>query len=480
MPKAMCRAGRHLAAVFFLFWLLYGGSLTVLAGSLSAYTKYAGVSLSPDGMAFTTDAGVKTYESYPAGYTVYTGETAAADPKTGEHYYTDANVSEVRISKWVVSWADSQCIHAISDIGYYHAIQYAYITCGRRYAQGWVAYCADCGKRLTDMAIYMNSTTARGIRTLPGSAEYYYLCPWCHGLEQGSGYSHSCKRVSANRYTVRYAANAPSGASVKGTMANTGHMYGNASLFEGNSAAAAGYGSTSLRRNAYVCEGYVFTGWNTKANGSGTAYGDGAAVLNLTSVNGGTVTLYAQWEKEKSAEPEYEPDTVPEDETDPEVQDETDPEPESETDPAPESGTDPVPEEGMNPDPEPQNDEEETLTLTAWITHSRAGYSGDFKSGEGGVLYFRAEGYAERVEVIFPSGFTAVFPELNKSYVYEEPAQTQEGSISFSVPLYMTPGAYQITVKAYREEEEAQVFPVLVVSEESVLDELRTRIRNNQ
>lgn len=36
-------------------------------------------------------------------------------------------------------------------------------------------------------------------------------------------------------------------------------------------------------------------GWNTKADGSGTAYKDGASVENLSEDNGSTVTLYAQW-----------------------------------------------------------------------------------------------------------------------------------------------------------------------------------------
>ena len=43
--------------------------------------------------------------------------------------------------------------------------------------------------------------------------------------------------------------------------------------------------------------GYVFTGWNTRANGSGVAYNDGDELMNLTcSTKGVTVLLYAQWE----------------------------------------------------------------------------------------------------------------------------------------------------------------------------------------
>lgn len=51
----------------------------------------------------------------------------------------------------------------------------------------------------------------------------------------------------------------------------------------------------ALSANAFTRAGYTFTGWNTARDGSGTAYTGGQTVVNLTAVNGGTVTLYAQW-----------------------------------------------------------------------------------------------------------------------------------------------------------------------------------------
>ena len=50
-----------------------------------------------------------------------------------------------------------------------------------------------------------------------------------------------------------------------------------------------------LTANAYTRTGYTFTGWNTAADGTGTAYTDGQAVQNLTAENGAAVILYAQW-----------------------------------------------------------------------------------------------------------------------------------------------------------------------------------------
>ncbi len=44
-----------------------------------------------------------------------------------------------------------------------------------------------------------------------------------------------------------------------------------------------------------VCPGYVFDGWNTKADGTGDAYAPGQSVMNLT--DSGEFTLYAQWKR---------------------------------------------------------------------------------------------------------------------------------------------------------------------------------------
>lgn len=53
--------------------------------------------------------------------------------------------------------------------------------------------------------------------------------------------------------------------------------------------------SYTLSANTYKKTGYTFAGWNTKADGSGTSYVNQASVKNLSSTNGATVTLYAQW-----------------------------------------------------------------------------------------------------------------------------------------------------------------------------------------
>ena len=49
--------------------------------------------------------------------------------------------------------------------------------------------------------------------------------------------------------------------------------------------------TANLTTNTFTFSGNIFTGWNTVANGSGTAYADGASYTMGTS----NVTLYAQW-----------------------------------------------------------------------------------------------------------------------------------------------------------------------------------------
>uniref|UniRef100_UPI0034A40B60 beta strand repeat-containing protein n=1 Tax=Eubacterium callanderi TaxID=53442 RepID=UPI0034A40B60 len=80
----------------------------------------------------------------------------------------------------------------------------------------------------------------------------------------------------ANRYTVQFDGNTADG----GSTPEQAMTYDQAA---------------SLTINGYTKTGYTFTGWNTQPDGGGTSYTDGQNVTNLTSVEGGTVTLYAQW-----------------------------------------------------------------------------------------------------------------------------------------------------------------------------------------
>ena len=58
----------------------------------------------------------------------------------------------------------------------------------------------------------------------------------------------------------------------------------------------------NLTANAFTRTGYTFAGWNTKSDGSGTAYQDGESVMDLASENGSAFLLYAQWEENSSSD----------------------------------------------------------------------------------------------------------------------------------------------------------------------------------
>jgi len=62
--------------------------------------------------------------------------------------------------------------------------------------------------------------------------------------------------------------------------------------------------SATLPANGFTRSGYNFTGWNTNSGGSGTAYAKGATIsTNLTSTQGDTITLYAQWTVDSTPAP---------------------------------------------------------------------------------------------------------------------------------------------------------------------------------
>ena len=53
--------------------------------------------------------------------------------------------------------------------------------------------------------------------------------------------------------------------------------------------------TASLNANGFTRNGYVFTGWNTAADGSGTSYADGVDYTVTPATGDTAITLYAQW-----------------------------------------------------------------------------------------------------------------------------------------------------------------------------------------
>lgn len=88
-----------------------------------------------------------------------------------------------------------------------------------------------------------------------------------------------CAEKVEKSYSVKYNANGGSG-----TMTDSSDWWY--------------FSSYNLRANAFTRNGYIFGGWNTKANGTGTVYKDKASVKSLTE--SASITLYAMWKKQEN------------------------------------------------------------------------------------------------------------------------------------------------------------------------------------
>lgn len=251
----------------------------------------------------------RDYQTYPRGYSVSAGGIPTTGTlRTGYHYYTGymQHWTDMPVQEWVVAVPTAGCMHDDFDaehVGYrWHGMLMDNDVCHKRYSSGWNAVCANCGEKV-DIPIYGTETMVGTIDYLPIGVDTFFQCPWCLHLEQHTKVEHKCSRMmSANRYRVAYK---PNGSAVSTLMAPSIHMYGNVDVYDGRHISA----SVRLSENTMSRTGYVFIGWNTEPDGSGTPYADGQDVFNLTTKNWdgtysddapGTVVLYAQWEKTDS------------------------------------------------------------------------------------------------------------------------------------------------------------------------------------
>ena len=263
----------------------------------SPYTEMA-----PDGRAWTTCPGEKHNYYYEEGYTVDTGvESALRALTVGEHYYDYERIGDIPVGEWKVEWPRAFCIHGDQWKQGYHGLSFRKQPCETEYTQGWYAYCADCGEPLERLLVYMCEAAAKSISVISTGMDYYYLCPHCTHLEQGSEFkAHSCHRISANQYKIAYQANISSEHTFSMAPMSL-HMYNNATVYEGETVTPI----TRLAKMNIEAPGYEFVGWNTLPDGSGIWYADEQEICNLTEYDWrqdarGTIILYAQWKPSKS------------------------------------------------------------------------------------------------------------------------------------------------------------------------------------
>ncbi len=265
--------------------------ILLMRGEVEASSLYGNpnVTFSPDGKAFTTNAGETEYTWYEEKYRVYTGvESTLEEPGIGEHYYDSDRTGNIPIAYWKVHFPPAKCIHGgYPEEDIWHGIKYGQSICHRPYNSGWWGVCADCDKEIK-INFYMTEETAKTIKNVSTDLAYYFLCPHCNNLEMGAAIKHECQKISWNQYQVKYEKNMPS---ADGFMNNSTHMYNNETEYNGKTIIP----QKSLSKSKYSCVGYTFTGWNTKPDGSGQAFTDGQEILNLSTEDKGVVVLYAQW-----------------------------------------------------------------------------------------------------------------------------------------------------------------------------------------
>ncbi len=142
----------------------------------------------------------------------------------------------------------------------------------------WIVY---RGTEQVASVAYGTTSYTDNIQAYTGSQTITYtvtFCPtgWSVSNTSPTGlYSSKSITLTANTYTVHFDANGGTG-----TVADQAFTYGVAQ---------------TLTANAFTRTGYTFAGWNTKVDGSGDSYADGAEVNNLTTTNIGTVNLFAKW-----------------------------------------------------------------------------------------------------------------------------------------------------------------------------------------
>ena len=126
------------------------------------------------------------------------------------------------------------------------------------------------------LAVPYGTTTWHTIKDIyyTGTAAKDASC-YARGYSAGDGYTDATKHTApayTTTYTVSYSKNA---SDATGSTSSQTKTYGT---------------DLTLRANGFTRSGYTFTGWNTKADGSGTAY-----AAKGTYKTNAAATLYAQW-----------------------------------------------------------------------------------------------------------------------------------------------------------------------------------------
>jgi len=162
----------------------------------------------------------------------------------------------------------------------------------------WIYYYTDnglYGVTDVDFEVLVPEDVAEGVTALP--YEGYHFVKWTNlaGEQVGTEEFFVPQKVNGTYLEEDYIAHfAPNTYSVSfdanggvGTMSNQMFTYGVEQM---------------LTQNICIRDGYIFEGWNTQSDGTGTNYADQQRVSNLTTKQDGNIILYAQWISKDTSE----------------------------------------------------------------------------------------------------------------------------------------------------------------------------------
>ena len=225
-------------------WKITSGGGTINTGNMAGNSVYTFNCSHAGDVTITAQWKANTATIY-----YHSSDTAAAGSTTTPITYgvttATKTISELGFSKTGYTFSGWK-VYRESDK------KYVYYTNSDRTAFGWSA------------------GTSYGYRLYPNGGTVTTTTP------NANDKVHFYAQWTANSYTINYNGNGSTG----GSTLSSSHTYDEAK---------------NLTANGYTRTGYIFNGWNTKSDGTGTSYSDKQSVKNLTSSNGGTVTLYARW-----------------------------------------------------------------------------------------------------------------------------------------------------------------------------------------
>lgn len=141
---------------------------------------------------------------------------------------------------------------------------------------GIVSYSYDDGLTFTSTVNFSNFTAYFDYPATFGAGLDANKNPWRYLI--GTLSDMSVEIIEPPTYTIHYDANGGTG-----TMSNQEFIYDTP--------------AEPLTTNTFTRTNYVFRGWNTESDGSGTHYDDEEEVRNLSNIDDDIITLYAEWWK---------------------------------------------------------------------------------------------------------------------------------------------------------------------------------------